>query len=159
MRDPDWGPDDVTIKGAVKEGIRWGVISVVVVAIIFLVGWQVGGWFQKHDIQRNYSNTVNSQSYQQGLLSQMQAHLDNISGPDGLAATRASLPAASGEQQVIRAQELNEVKGFCSESAQFDPSAVPGGQQMEAVITANCLAGVPVAEPPLADPIPQGASS
>lgn len=29
-------------------------------AVIVLCGWLIGGWFQSHDVQRNYSNTVNS---------------------------------------------------------------------------------------------------
>ncbi len=150
--------DDITPARAYRALFTWapvaavtGSVIVVVSAIILLVGWQVGGWFQQHAIQRNYGNTVQSQPYQDTLLAQMQAHLENISGPGGLADVRAGIPAGSPEQQVLRAQELNELDGLCAESARFVPRMEgPAGQQLQAIITANCLAGVPVASPPLA---------
>lgn len=129
-----------------------GVSLVGVASVVILVGWLAFGWFQSHDIQRNYSNTVNSQGYQQALMDQMQRHLSNISGPDGLAATRASLPATSPEQSVIRAQELDELRAFCSESLRFNAAAVPGGPDVQAVVQANCSAGTVIASPPLAPP-------
>lgn len=157
-------PEDFTPARAYREGFRWapvatvlGVLAVVVTAVIFLVGWQVAGWFQAHSIQRTYSNTVNSQSYQASLLAEMEQHVTNVTGPGGLAASRASVPADSPEQAVIRAQELSEVTSLCSESATFEPGVAPGSQQFNAIVTANCLAGTPVSAPPLADPVPAGA--
>lgn len=156
MRDDDY---PVTPTEVYRQTGMWfgpvlfvGLAVLVIGATIVLCGWLIGGWFQSHDIQRSYSNTVNSQGYQQSLMSQMQQHLSNISGPDGLAATRASLPATSPEQQVVRSQELDELRAFCSESARFNPAAVPGGADVESVVTSNCSAGVPVASPPLAPP-------
>lgn len=154
-------PDDNRIRPAdvYRETGQWigpalmiGLSLLGVGAVIVLCGWLIGGWFQSRDIQRNYSNTVSSQGYQASLLSQMQQHLANISGPDGLAVTRAGLPASSPEQQVIRAQELNELGALCAESTRFNARAVPGGQDMQAVITANCTAGTVIASPPLAPP-------
>ncbi len=151
----------LTPARAYREGFRWapvitilGCLAVAVTAVIFLVGWQVGGWFQKAGIARNYSNTVQSQPYQQSLLSEMQHHLENVTGPGGLAATRTGLAANSPEQQVIRAQELDEISQLCAESVNFVPGIAPGSQQFATVITANCLAGTPVSAPPLANPVP-----
>lgn len=148
---------EVTPARALRETFSWavpvtviGITVVLVVATVFLVGWQVAGWFQKHTIQRNYGNTVQSQQYQQTLVAEMQQHIANITGPGGLAASRASVPAGSPEQRVLRAQELNEVSALCGESANFIPGIAPGSMQMAAVVTANCLAGTPVSSPPLA---------
>jgi hypothetical protein len=152
---------DVTPARAVREGFRWAwaavILSLLLVAVFLPVSlfvWHIGGVFQQKSIQRNFSNTVHSQAYQASLLAQMQQNLENITGPGGLAATRAGLPASSPEQQVLRAQELNELQQLCAESARFDPQSVPGGQQVQAVVSANCAAGVPLAAPPLAGPVP-----
>jgi hypothetical protein len=161
VRDDDL---DITPARAINEGFRWapvaliiGVLTVVIGGIIILVGWQEAGWFQSHQIARNYNLTVNSQAYQDGLLGEMQQHLTNITGPGGLQMTRQSVPAGSAEQVSLRASELNEIASLCSESARFVPQMEgPAGQQMQAVITANCLAGAPVATPPLANPVPAG---
>lgn len=153
----DYDDDDITPAGAMVAGFRWlpvvlvfGVVAVLLVTGLSLFVFHVGGVFQKAGIQRTYTNTVNSQAYQQSLLAEMSQHVTNISGPGGLAATRASLPASSPEQQVLRAQELNELTQLCAESVNFNPAIAPGAQQMETVVTANCLAGSPVASPQLA---------
>lgn len=155
--------DEITPARVIRENYRWApaVLTVSLTAlgiglVVVLVGWLAAGWFQSHNIQRNYSNTVSSQPYQQSLLAQMQVHVTNISGPGGLAATRTSVPANSPEQQVLRAQELNEISSLCSESVNFVPGIAPGSQQFESIVTANCLAGTPVSVPPLADPVPAG---
>ncbi len=154
MRDDD----EITPAGVIVTGFRWlpviiiaGVLLTLGITALCLFVWHVDGAFQKAGIQRTYTNTVQSQAYQDSLLAQMQQHLANISGPGGLAATRASLPHGSAEQQVVQSQELNELDQFCTESLRFVPQTEgPAGQQLQTVITANCTAGVPVASPPLA---------
>lgn len=133
---------------------------IAVVAVINLFGWWLGGWYQTHTTQRNFSNTVNSQQYQTSLVSEMEQHLNNISGVGGLAATRSSLPASSGEQATIRAQELSELREFCAESFTYKPglSDSPDAQQLAADIAQNCSAGAAVADPPLAGPVPIGSN-
>jgi len=103
-----------------------------------------------------FSATVASMAYQEPLVAEMQQHLTNITGPGGLASTRSSLPPGSPEQATVRAQELNEVGSFCSESANLDPGVAPGSQQLEVIVGQNCIAGTPLAEPQLADPVPAG---
>lgn len=149
--------DHVTPARAYREGFRWapvvlvlGVLAIAVITVLCLFAWHVDGAFQKASIQRQYTNTVDSQAYQQSLLAEMEQHVTNITGPGGLAASRASIPAASPEQAVIAAQELQEITALCSQAVNFEPGAAPGSQQFEAIVTANCLAGTPVASPPLA---------
>jgi hypothetical protein len=140
---------------AVLFAVLMGVL--VITAGILIPGWFIGGWFQSHSIARNYGNTVNSQSYQSALVAEMEQHVTNITGPGGLAAQRQSVPAGSPEQANMRASELNEITSLCSESATFQPQlGAPGAAQMQAVVQANCLAGTPVADPPLANPVPVG---
>lgn len=111
---------------------------------------------QKQVNNAQFSATVASMSYQEPLVQDMQRHITNITGPGGLASTRQSLPAASPEQVTVRASELNEISLFCSESVNLDPGVAPGSVQLQQVVTANCYAGTPVAQPPLADPVPAG---
>jgi hypothetical protein len=149
--------DNPTPAGVIRETWRWfpaaltvGFAVVALFTCLSLFVWHVGGVFQAKAIQRNYSNTVNSQGYQQNLLSEMQQNLANISGPGGLASTRQSLPAGSPEQEVVRAQELAQLARFCSEGAQLNFTAVPGGADMQTTYGQNCVAGTVVASPPLA---------
>jgi len=160
MNDPDFTPGR-----AMRETGRWTpavalalfAAVVVVTAAVLLPGYFIGGWFQRHAIARNYGNTVTSMSYQAALLAQMQQHIASITGPGGLQAQRRAVPAGSPEQVNLRASELNEITSLCAESANFMPqSGAPGAAQMQAIVGGNCLAGAPVATPPLADPIPPG---
>lgn len=152
---------DITPASAYRETVRWapvvtfmGVIVVLVASVIILVGWQVGGWFQQHQIQRQFNNTVNSQQYQTSLLNEMQQHLTNVGD---VANTRLGVPANSAEQATLRASQLNELSSFCSESVNFIPADVPGGAGVESTVQANCTsAGTLVTDPPLANPVPQG---
>jgi len=153
--------DDFTPARAYRENFRWapvaivvGVTAVCVVTVVILVGWHFAGWFQQHGIQRQFNNTVNSQSYQTSLLAEMQQHLSNVSD---VANTRGTVPRNSPEQVTLRASQLNELKQFCAESATLIPADVPGGADVESTVQANCTpAGVIVANPPLAGPVPQG---
>jgi hypothetical protein len=149
--------DDPTPAGVIRETWRWfpaaltvGVALIVLFTCLSLFAWHIGGVFQQKTIQRNYSNTVNSQGYQQNLLAEMQQNLGNISGPGGLASTRQSLPASSPEQEVVRSQELAQLAKFCSEGAQLNFTAVPGGADIQTIYGQNCEAGTVIASPPLA---------
>lgn len=149
--------DNPTPAGVIRETWRWfpaalaaGLALITLFTCLSLFAWHVGGVFEQKTIQRNYSSTVGSQGYQQNLLSEMQQNLGNITGPGGLAGTRQSLPAASPEQAVARAQELAQLARFCSEGAQLNFGAVPGGAGLQAVYSQNCEAGTVIASPPLA---------
>lgn len=155
--------DPVTPARVYREGFRWapvatvmGALAIGVITVLSLFVWHIDGVFQQKTIQRNYANTVSSQSYQTSLLSEMEQHITNITGPGGLESARASVPAGSPEQANLRASELNEIATLCTESASFQPGVAPGSQQMETIVTANCEAGSPVADPPLANPVPAG---
>lgn len=153
--------DDITPGQAFRGTFRWapvlivmGIVAVLGTAAVFLVGWQLAGWFQQHGIQRQFTNTVNSQPYQTSLLAEMQQHLTNVGNT---ANDRLAVPADSPEQAVMRSSQLNELEQFCSESTTFIPGDVPGGAGMEATISANCNAdGSVAAVPQLANPVPQG---
>lgn len=141
----------------IRETWRWwpaaltvGIAAIALFTCLSLFVWHIGGVFQQKTIQRNYSNTVNSQGYQQNLLTEMQQNLSNITGPGGLAATRQALPAGSPEQEVVRSQELAQLGKFCSEGAQLNFSAVPGGADIQTIYGQNCVAGTVIADPPLA---------
>lgn len=148
--------DDPTPAGVIRETWRWfpaaftvGIAVILLFAGLGLFVWHIGGAFQAKTIQRNYSSTVNSQGYQQNLLAEMQQNLTNITGPGGLAGTRASLPAGSPEQATVRAQELAQLGKFCAEGAQLN-FTVSGAQALQGDYSANCDAGTVVASPPLA---------
>jgi hypothetical protein len=126
-----------------------GIALIALFTCLSLFTWHIGGVFQARTIQRNYSNTVGSQGYQQNLLSEMQQNLSNITGPGGLASVRQSLPAGSPEQDVVRSQELAQLGKFCSEGAQLN-FTIPGAQALQGDYAANCDAGTVVANPPLA---------
>lgn len=136
--------DNVTPARAIREGFRWtpvvlilGALAIAVVTALALFVWHVAGVFQAKNIQRNYSNTVNSQQYQQSLVAQMQQHLSNIAG---LTTTEEGAPR--GERPVIRAQKANELQQFCAESINYIIiQGDPLGSQMDGVIDANCTAG------------------
>jgi hypothetical protein len=156
----DWTPGRVN-----REAGRWapsamfvGWMAVIVVAAgILLPGYFVAGWFQTHNASRSFSITVHSMQYQTTLTGEMQQHVTNIIGPGGLASQRTSLPASSPEQQVIRSGELNEINQLCTESVNFIPQdGPPGAAQIQTIISQNCLAGTPVANPPLANPVTGG---
>lgn len=149
--------DDITPAEVIRETWRWwpaaltvGLALIALFTVLSLFIWHIGGVFQAKTIQRNYSNTVSSQPYQQTLVGEMQQHLANISGPGGIAATRASIPAKSPEQENLRAQELAELSAFCSEGTNLQPGSAPGSQDLETVYRSNCIAGTVLAAAPLA---------
>lgn len=169
--------DDITPTQAIRKTWGWVPFGLNAVAASLIIGLAFAGGVTgivyllipattavqvssaKHQTAVNnaqFSATVASMSYQQPLVAEMQTHLTNITGPGGLASTRQSLAAGNPEQANVRAQELNEVTLLCSESVNLDPGVAPGSVQMEQVVSANCYAGTPVAEPPLADPVPPG---
>jgi hypothetical protein len=142
-----------TPKQVRRETTRWtptvifvGVTCVIIFAIIFLVGWQVPGWFQQHGIQRSYNNTVDSQAYQTSLANELGQHLTNISS---IQSTRISLPASSPLQSTLRAQQLSELREFCGEAVNYDPQGPEASSSLTTTIAQNCTANVVAVNPPL----------
>jgi len=153
---------DVSPREVRREVRRWSGTAVFVLVTFVLVitagilvpGYFIGGWFQTHQIRRQFNNTVNSQQYQTSLLNEMQQHLTNVGD---VANTRLGVPANSAEQATLRASQLNELQQFCSESTTFIAGDFPNGASVESTIQANCTsAGTLAADPPLANPVPQG---
>jgi hypothetical protein len=147
---------DTPTPGQVAAGIgKWlwvgAIIFALIVAFIF-AAWQVGWIFAKANVGRSYSTTVQSQQYQTSLDNEMAQNISNIGS---LAVTRSGIPASSSQQAVIRAQELNQVKLFCTESLQLVDNN-PGYASLAATAQRNCTAGAPAADPPLAEPVPAG---
>jgi hypothetical protein len=130
------------IAGALAAGI-----SLIVYALI-----PAGTAIQKETNQQHYSATVSGMPYQESLLSQMEQHLNNISGAGGLASTRGSLPADSPEQENILAQELSELRSFCGEGVNLIPGVAPGSSGVYATYKQNCANGAVSQDPPLAPP-------
>lgn len=142
---------------ATRETFRWVPYAIVVfVLVLAALGalWKVGVIFAKASTAAGYSITVQSQQYQQSLDDSLSQHLTNISG---LATDRKGLPGNSPEQTTLRAQELNELVQFCRDALNLVDNN-PGYADLHATYEANCSAGAPIAAPPLADPIPTGAS-
>jgi hypothetical protein len=121
----------------------------------------------KHDqrqakiIDQENKNVYGSLAYQTSAFQAAAQNLSNITGPAGLAATRASLPANSGEQAVLQDSEDQQVRDFCSWLSKVNPDypsmTAPPSPTMAQVYAANCTAGGPVANPPLAmNPVPDG---
>lgn len=147
---------DITPGEATGHFWRWfwtlGVSVLVAAGIVIFIGWVWAGWFGQANANRGYNQTVHGQGYQTAQVQQMQQHLKNIGD---LAITRSGISASSPEQKVIRAQQLNELGPFCSESLQLTAQN-PAAQALQQKAAANCDTGVPITNPPLADPVPVG---
>lgn len=145
---------DISPTQVVVAFWRWFWVAVCTAALLgaITIGlWQAHWWFFAQNVQKGYNVTTHSQQYQQSLLFQMQGHLTNISAT---ALDRTTIPQNSPEQLTLRAQQLREITELCSESANFFPQPTPAGQQMADAIAQNCMAGAPVPNPPLANPVP-----
>ncbi len=135
---------------------RWfwiGVCAIALLAAVTLGLWRAHWWFFAQGQQMRYNGIVHSQQYHDSHVALMQQHISNISG---LATDRATVAATSYEQVVLRAQQMNEIQSLCQESTAFFPNGTPADAQLEVVIQANCIAGAPTPQPPLADPVPPG---
>jgi hypothetical protein len=82
----------------------------------------------------------------------METDLANISGT---AVDRSAVPANSPEQITMRASQLNQLQAFCASALQLTTTN-PADAALQAKAAANCDAGVPIADPPLANPVPAG---
>lgn len=104
--------------------------------------------------------TYGTIGYQDAQIAAMHQNLSNITGPVGLALTRAGLSKGDPEQQTLQASEDDQVNSFCAEGVKVAPSNpqfTDGSPSLHAIYAANCSAGVAVANPPLAqNPIPHG---
>jgi hypothetical protein len=104
--------------------------------------------------------TYGSIGFQDGQISEMHQNISNITGPAGLALTRAGLSASDPEQQTLQASEDDQVNSLCAEGAKVapnNPSFTSGSPSLKDLYAANCTAGTAVANPPLAqNPIPHG---
>ena len=102
--------------------------------------------------------TYGSIGYQDAQVAAMHQNISNITGPAGLALTRAGLSKGDPEQQTLQASEDDQVASFCTEGAKVAPSNpqfTDGNPSLKAIYAANCTAGTAVANPPLAqNPIP-----
>jgi hypothetical protein len=129
----------------------WGILTAVIaLVIVVIVCWQAGWWFTAHNVQRGYSVTVQSQQFQTSLDAEMAQNIANISP---LATERQGIATSSPEQVTIRASELNQLTLFCREGLQLVNNN-PGYASLEQTYTANCAAGAPTIDPPLANPVP-----
>jgi len=165
---------------AAREGFRWFpwvliTIALVVggfVALYVTVFAPAGNVIDKANQQnqirhlhrqvgvQNAQNqvTYGSIGYQDAQVAAMHQNISNITGPAGLALTRAGLSAGDPEQQTLQASEDDQVASFCAEGAKVSPSNpqfTSGSPSLKAIYAANCTAGTAVANPPLAqNPIP-----
>jgi hypothetical protein len=175
MRDDDPTPASTIVNTWrwTPAGCLWTLLALAFIVVVIGFLTHFGFWLDTQNVKhqgqvgairasQDYNNTIHSKAFQDAQISQMTQHLANIEGAGGLAASRASLPAGSPEQQVIRAQELGELRGFCSEAANVTPdnpalggAGVPGAPTLRQLVAANCIAGSVAANPPLAmNPIP-----
>jgi hypothetical protein len=167
---------------AQRQGWPWVPVIVMVLIVVVLgffglayftqsLGFTLGNREVAHQLHvgkvlasGNYQITQQSKAYQDSQIADMNQNLSNIEGPGGLAITRAGLAASDGEQATLKADELYQVRQFCAEAQNIVPgntalsgADVPGVPTLKQLIAANCLAGNPVANPPLAmNPVPGG---
>lgn len=169
-------------REAMRQGPSWIVVSAVITAIaivVFVVLYvtviaQAGNVIDaanqhnqlRHEqrqgkiINQQDKNIYGSIGYQDAQIASMHQNLSNITGPAGLALTRAGLSASDPEQQTLAASEDDQVNSLCAEGAKVAPSNpqfTAGSPSLKDIYAANCTAGVAVATPPLAqNPIPHG---
>jgi cytoskeletal protein RodZ len=169
---------------AAREGFPWipWVIAIVVVlgTGIWLLTWLlspavngVDSIAQRNEVNhlkrqqavnnQQYQNTTQSQQYQDNLVNGpdgINASLAAITGPGGIAATRLTLAKSDPEQANLRAQEMQEITSLCEQAQKLNPSnsaLAQGDPTLKAILAANCQAGGPVQNPPLAlNPVPDG---
>jgi len=145
-----------TPESAVRNGWRWywvvGPSLLVAVGIVILIGYLAAGWFGQANANRGYAQTVHGSGYQTATTHDMETDLANISGT---AVDRSAVPANSPEQITMRASQLNQLQAFCASALQLTTTN-PADAALPAKAAANCDAGVPIADPPLANPVPAG---
>lgn len=163
-----------TPSDAQREGFRWlpvAILACLAFAGLIVALQQFGFILDTNNVHhqgkvgviqasQNYQITQNSKAYQDGQIATVNARIQDILGAGGLAATRASLPAGSGEQASIRAQELNVIDHMCAAAQSIlpDNTDYTAGSPSDAqIIGANCVGGQATANPPLArNPVPAG---
>lgn len=169
-------------REVMRHGPSWIIISAVVVAIAAIVftvlyvtvlapaGNVIDAANQRNQlhheqrqgkiINQQDKNIYGSIGYQDAQIAAMHQNISNITGPAGLALTRAGLSANDPEQQVLQASEDDQVNSLCAEGAKVapgNPQFTAGSPSLKDIYAANCTAGVAVASPPLAqNPIPHG---
>jgi hypothetical protein len=139
----DWSARDVLKaggRGLLVAGIL-GALAIVILTLLCLFVWHIDGVFQKASINRSYSNTVTSQSYQTTLDGEMAQNIANITG-----VPRASVPSNSPLQVSMIASQMSELRSFCQEAVQMT-TANPDYTQYEPIYTRNCIAGAPNPNP------------
>jgi len=159
MHDDD---SEITPARVVTEGVRWlpaviwGLTIVIGLgAIVTVVLWRLGVWFQNQAPNLQYNRTVNSQGYQATLLKRM---ADTYGDVTDTAITRQETPAGSPEQITLRASQLNSLRQFCEAAAQLSPVSQHLPAAMTKQVAANCDGGTVAADPAAARPIPPAPS-
>lgn len=168
------------LNGNVREGIKWyvwGILGVILAVITFTAlyvtvlapaGNKLDQASQNNQLQhlKRQSAIVNQQNqltygslgYQDAQIQVMEQRISNITGPSGLALTRAGLSKNDPEQQVLQASEMSEIGYFCEAGVKVAPSNpqfTSGNPSLARLYAANCTAGTAQASPPLAqNPIP-----
>lgn len=142
---------EITPSSAIRNFWIWfpvgAIVLLVIATLVYLVS-QGSWWWQNQDIQHQYKNTVNSQGYQTTLVTGPGGMESRFSDITDLTAQRSSEPLNSPLQGEQHAQQLAALRIFCTDASQLQPG-FPLASQLQPVIKANCVAGVPVANPPI----------
>lgn len=157
-----------------REGFRW-LPTIIIGAIIAGAGlWaliQFGFAVDTANVHhqgkvgvirasQNYQITQHSKAYQDGQIGIVDQRIQDIEGAGGLASQRAALPADSGLQAGLRAQELNVIDHMCTAAQSILPGNTDynsGSPSDAQIVAANCVGGQATANPPLAaNPVPHG---
>ena len=95
-----------------NEGFRfvlYGLLTILVIAIVTIALWQLHWWFFKENLNHEYKGTVQSQSYQAGVIQ------DERNRVEGLEKDETAITSSQGEpKQAAESQLVQLKKTFCA---------------------------------------------
>jgi len=136
--------NDITPARAWTEFWKWApagtilaAISVVLVAAVVLVGWQIGWWFTAQNANRQARVTQNGYSNQQSQRGQVEQQIADVT-QETAAIEQAKTGGNRSYVAALEGQRAATVTLACSAAAQVN-SPLPADQA--AWVKANCLDG------------------
>lgn len=122
--------------GDFAAGIIATFVIIVVIALVVLVGWQVGWWFRAQDTNRQAQLDKQGIGYQQPLQTQIGDEIHDVM------TLNVQLSSNQNPQEigVLDASRKATVVRICQQAEQVNPATPLAGDQADFVKT-NCYAG------------------
>ena len=112
-----------------------GIVSIVLIALVVLAGWQIGWWFNNQNTNRSNELIHNGYAFQTSLKGDITQNIANVYQ------INAQVAGASGnEVDALKAQRLAVLNIVCSDAIQVNNS-IPLDPSQAQFIAANCSSG------------------